>query len=868
VTRPPTARRAWWGAVVLCLVVDAAFLAEGLFLPDRVRAPADLIPAIEPLSGAQEAPRPHNLLLSDWPREFHPWHVLVRQAYREGRVPLWNEKNGFGAPLAANMQCEAFSPYLPLLIVFGDDYADVKQLAQMVLAQLFSLALARALGLPVAAALVVALGYSFSSYMQAWAVHPHPGSAAFTPAILFLLVLLRRRATLARFACAAACVGFAVLAGHLETAVMAGLSGTLIALLHRPKEMSGWREAGRFLGVATATGAAGLLVAAIVLLPFFDYLDQSEIATIRMRTPSTPLPVDHLRTLLDPYALGHPTDPARPYVGSHNFVEGVLFIGRFAILLAAIGIVLGLWRRRTYTLPLLVTTILALAVSYAPPKVYDVLKSWPVLDRMPIVRFNAMAILPLLLFSGMGLDFVLHVVRRFAPRLAVWIAALAAIGIVAGEGLVTWYRYVPVVGKSNLHPSTPFLTEVRERTAGSRTLPLGHLLMPEVNALAGIPSMRSFDAMGFGRHTQLIHESGAFYGVTFAQAAVFCEPKVLDLCAVRYVLSRWNAADSVRPALEKRVVSGAPFADGFAAPKGHTLELVVHRAPGAGVRDGTITLSFESAGEPPLEYTIGKDVAVDTHARLGRFKDQADAPVQDLLSINYKGFSTHYVAFTFAADGVPVTMKAQIAPGGAPATVMLLARGGLGQDIHELAREGPFRLSERRTALPRAYFVERAELVSGVHPESGVLNAVKRLFAADFDPHASVVLEREDGEITGALEAASAPASAPLARTTPVEIKNETPELVRLALTAPRAGYVVLADSAMRGWECTLDGVQVPWRAANAIGRAVAVGPGAHEIVMSYRPMAFTAGASLSLATLLLLVVLLIVGGVRSRRRP
>jgi len=88
---------------------------------------------------------------------------------------------------------------------------------------------------------------------------------------------------------------------------------------------------------------------------------------------------------------------------------------------------------------------------------------------------------------------------------------------------------------------------------------------------------------------------------------------------------------------------------------------------------------------------------------------------------------------------------------------------------------------------------------------------------------------------------------------------------VRYQFDAPCAGYVVFADTSYEGWTATLDRHPVPIVNADFAFSAVSVPPGRHEIVRSYRPPLFAAGALGSLLSLLLLVLLPRVEGVRSK---
>jgi hypothetical protein len=81
----------------------------------------------------------------------------------------------------------------------------------------------------------------------------------------------------------------------------------------------------------------------------------------------------------------------------------------------------------------------------------------------------------------------------------------------------------------------------------------------------------------------------------------------------------------------------------------------------------------------------------------------------------------------------------------------------------------------------------------------------------------------------------------------PITMLEDRPERVRLRLTAPRPGWVVLADAHAPGWRATLDGRPVELLRADGIFRAVAVGAGEHTIEMRYRVPGLMPGLVLGL---------------------
>jgi hypothetical protein len=83
--------------------------------------------------------------------------------------------------------------------------------------------------------------------------------------------------------------------------------------------------------------------------------------------------------------------------------------------------------------------------------------------------------------------------------------------------------------------------------------------------------------------------------------------------------------------------------------------------------------------------------------------------------------------------------------------------------------------------------------------------------------------------------------------------------------TMQREGYVVISDSAWKGWRATIDGKRVPMFRANAAFLAVLVPAGTHEVQVVYRPRSFVIGRGVSVGALAVLVALAL-RSVRSAR--
>src|SRR5438445_10748206 len=118
--RPAWGRPAIGGGTALALA--AALLFVGLWATVLVGRHSliggDILYQLPPWSQAAGAHRPANPIVSDPVLQMLPWQTLVRDAFAHFRLPLWNEMSFSGAPLLANDQSAAFSPFTWLALPF------------------------------------------------------------------------------------------------------------------------------------------------------------------------------------------------------------------------------------------------------------------------------------------------------------------------------------------------------------------------------------------------------------------------------------------------------------------------------------------------------------------------------------------------------------------------------------------------------------------------------------------------------------------------------------------------------------------------------------------------------------------------------
>ena len=151
------------------------------------------------------------------------------------------------------------------------------------------------------------------------------------------------------------------------------------------------------------------------------------------------------------------------------------------------------------------------------------------------------------------------------------------------------------------------------------------------------------------------------------------------------------------------------------------------------------------------------------------------------------------------------------------------------------------RLATNARALPRAFVTYRTEQAP---PTEELL---RRLSDEHFDPLVSSFV---DGDLPR-----DGGAGAP-GRGSPATIVRDDPQLVELEAELSAAGLVVLADTFHPDWVAFVDGQTAPILAANHLFRGVYVPAGRHRVRFVYRPTSLWAGAAVSVAAALVLLVI------------
>lgn len=397
--------------VVLIVTLPILIFGRAL-LPGRVLSPADILFSIHPWHALDPSLVPKNSLLADQMDVFQPWLIYSIAEISNGRFPLWNPHSFAGAPLLGNGQSALLFPLtwlayvLPLHTALG-----AIAILKITGAGLSMYWMLRVLALQPLAATAGALAFMFNSFLIVWLGWPLSSVGMWLPLLVGLTERLRLTLKWRDLAYLAVIICIQFLAGHPETSFHVLFVTGCYALYRARGEASG-----RFLAQFVAAGLLGALIAAVQLLPLFEYLAHGAILLARHRgSYNRTLSLHTFIVLLIPNYFGNPTSRNSWGPGNYNELSG--FVGLIPWILAPCALLTGSTRRG-------INFFLGMAI-FSAAAVYGL---WPipwVLSWLPGFSMAANGRLILALAFSMatlgaiGLDVLLEVPSELRSRIAI-----------------------------------------------------------------------------------------------------------------------------------------------------------------------------------------------------------------------------------------------------------------------------------------------------------------------------------------------------------------------------------------------------------------------------------------------------------------
>lgn len=806
--------------------------------------------------------------ITETPVWFLPELRLARRELADGRLPLWNPYARTGTTIHGYAQLGLCYPPNWLALLANDPADRLAFLAwlSLALAGVFLFGMLRELEVSRVAAWFGGMVFQASGPLVAHAyVWMHLSSAIWAPALVWALLRLLRSDTLRPLPLAAVAVASAMpwLAGFPPYAVTHTVLGGITALwllVGRRRSGLGWRLVAR-VGLGFALGA---MLAAPQMVPALRFFPESA----REQHPDfasmagQKFDLYGLLGYLMPDALGHPSASAElPYGQSplplwlcdreleggrgalpfFNYTEHAVFFGRLALLLAGVGVLLGRGRHRGLAL-LMSATFVGLAMFLPGVRL---LFHLPAFENVVPMRWMVHATVPLAWLAALGLERLLAP-QRATLRVALGVALLASVAAIAvgtfGSWLTSWHEQEPlglaraiaarVGGDVTVQAAVDFV-----QAGAPPGLDRFGVAVARVDRAAGAAMLwlSSHAAALFALAAALWHGRGR--ALALAALLLLAVGELVANGGPLMLGQRCEHDEQtvVHAFLRERAAASAG-GGGFTIARAHPTPTWPSQLPPGqlltpGIRDLHFYSLYGRRSIETLQRVFG--VACGDGYKLMTLPDdeRLHHPVLDLLGVRY-------VLATTPLQHAGIRVGPELRGPG-----------------------GEFFVYERASSLPRAFAVERLEVLPD---DAAVLDAIA---APGFRPRHAVFVSARDGAAVEAGGPGATGAGEPAAARD-VRFVVDHPTHVELDVAAGSQRWLLCTDSALPGWSATVDGRAVAVLRGNHDLRVVELPRTACRVVFDYTAPGLGLGVALAAIAVGVLLSLSLSRFARSRGRP
>jgi hypothetical protein len=339
---------------------------------------------------------------------FHAWSAEWFK--RTGHLPLWNPEIFGGLPFVAAGSGDIFYPtWLLRFVVPVTTAGNLSFFVHYILAGLVTYLLLRRLRVGWTGSVIGGLAYELSGLIASYPSPGHDGklfASTMLPLMLLALVLALRERRWTGYVLLAAATGLTLL-GHFQLAYYSLIAAGLFALYLTFEEASdsGAGDRSLRLGLALMAVLIGFGVAAIQILPFFEYIPFSPRAQGYHGfegSTSFAIPWDHVPEFFLKNFVGRSWDT---YWGSNQLKFHSEYLGLPVVALAALGVAAPERRRQILWLGGIGLLFLLISLGAATPfyKVWWTLMPLVKKTRAPGMAFYVVALVTAM-FAGLGVE--------------------------------------------------------------------------------------------------------------------------------------------------------------------------------------------------------------------------------------------------------------------------------------------------------------------------------------------------------------------------------------------------------------------------------------------------------------------------------
>ncbi len=795
-----------------------------------------------------------------------PEYRLAREELVEGRFPHWNPYVRSGAPLFANaLDGFAYPVHWLFFLLSPERSFGFGAWLAFALAGVFMFGFLREVGLRSMPALFGAVVFQLSGTLAANGhFFMRMETLVWLPAGFWALERLFQREGMGRIPSLCAfslSLGLCWLAGFPPYALACSLVFGLymLALGVRESREHGVRRGAVLPGWFAVATVIGIAVAGIQLLPMFDYypeaqrelsqsaaslaaqgLDPAAALGLTMPAPfgspleSATIPYDKNPLLYLLWSRTHPETGKLLFPLNYNYTEYALYLGVLPLVCILLSVFRGGVRFRRFALPAFVFFFLFAGGGW----LFQQFAGLWFLQSAPPMRFASVLAFLGASLAAIGLEIGPTQLSRWKHHVAfaLVLGLAAALGALAfwAHGLAgdTTAANDAVLGRVSQHWMTSFPEIAGD--AGKLDAFFGSVTVP---ALLHVARQASFAALAFvfaALWVWLLPGSRRPGARTERLSALLVVVAIVATAA-----ELMTQASAVNPTFPHR-----------AAP-----DTLVHRflrqAHVATRGTGGFTVA-RVASKTTTPTQLPPNTLIPEHIRdLNCYAFTDGRSYKPFLELYGEG----QMIRSFWIKALPADERLQLGLFDLFGVRYLLATEelpALGQPaIPPLSGPGGgFWVYERKSALPRAFLVERAEILDDDQL------AIARLIAKDFQPRKTMLLHPTGEGDPGQLDTSQHSAES-LARAH-VRFVTDEPAQTTLLVTDSPGAWLVLTDTAMSHWNATIDSGEVAWHRADLCFRAVWVPPGDHEIGFSYDATPFRHGlfvTAFALGSLLFLML-------------
>ena len=835
--------------------------------------PNDLLDNAAPWSSERTPGRAENPWLSDT-IDVHSHFVALSEDARSGDLSWWDRSLTGGIPSLKAGLSPLLLPYLLLPAAYAPGV--VAALRVLVAGGFLAGYLRRGLGTDRSAALVGAVAYGFTGYLVGWASWPQSNVAAFAPALLWSVESLvseprpRRAVPVAGAIAALYLSNFPLAATYVVIAVALYAVARLIALHGARPLHHVARSALRPTIWGVAGVALGMAAISIYLSEFTTYLDVNDTSYRDARPADSSTGTRFLLTLVLPWAFGSAHQMPAFWADGTNWIEAQGYVGASVLLLALLALAYrrGPGQDRAATVRILWgIAIFGMWISYVGGPLTEALQSLPLLGGNSIGRSRVVTHLAVAALAGLGTQALIdraddHVDLRRGIRNGAIVAAIA--GLAFSPWLVDWGREARARGvlqttiEQAWLPVLAGIAMIVTIAVAVRREQIGPALIGSVSLIVSV------ELLGFG------------YSVI----------TVVDADEGRYETASHELVRDLLEPGERLAGDGRTFwantnqITGHDDVRGHLFyptgwrQVFEEVQPGAFASPGTITNPWfgpdANASHPALDaLAVGlwadspetpvrgevfeaprSDVVGGTHGQMvleGRTEIEIEIPVAGL-----RGVSIHL-------DNPPSIFELRVVVGDVIGT-RTVRNAATAQRIDiPLAGEhlppGP-RTIELSTSEPLMIATTDGE--PDLWRIAPVVDDGLRLVATG----AVTLYERPDAAaawfVPGLLpDEVDLDLHGPgAADSQSVELRTIAGGRVDLVVDTDEPGTIVVSQYAFPGWSATVGGDSVSIDEVDGLVTGVAIEPGRHDVVLTYRPQRLRMLMLLTAAALIVLAVL------------